>query len=203
MKPHEEHAIDPAAVISPAARIGRHVLIGPGVVIEAFAIVEDFVCIGEGTYVGPHAVLGARGMQNTLVEGRSVRVDFAGGVKIGPGCEILAMAIVQKPYHCDYTEIGEGAKISVKANVAHGVKVGARTLVGGNAQIAGNVTIGEDVWIGQSATLADGISIGDRAQVKMGSVVVKNVAAEEEVSGNFAVPHVHNLRHYAQLLHDR
>ncbi|MEA3189146.1 MAG: hypothetical protein QOD99_2976, partial [Chthoniobacter sp.] len=203
MKPHDKDGIDPSARISPAARIGKHVVIGRDVVIEALAIIEDFVCIGDGTYVGQNAVIGARGMQNTNVNGHSVRVEFAGGVKIGAGCEILALAIVQKPYHCDYTEIGDEAKISVKANVAHGVKIGARTMVGGNAQIAGNAVVGDDVWIGQSATLADGIRIGDRAEVKMGAVVVKNVPAGAAVSGNFAVPHINQVRHFTELYHEK
>ena len=202
MKVHQEHAIHPGAIIAPTAVIGKNVVIGRDVTIGHHAVIEDYSIIGEGTLVGPHACIGSRGMQNTRFEGEFLRVEFAGGVKIGRNCEILTAAVVQKPYHCDYTEIGDATQISVKANVGHGVKIGSRTLVGGNAQIGGNTVIGDDVWIGQSATLADGLQIGNAAQIKMASAVVRNVPAGEAVSGNFALNHNRNLKQYTRLQHE-
>ncbi len=198
MKVHQEHRIDPGAVIAPTAIIGRHVVIEKGVTIGHHVVVEDFSIIGEGTYVAPNVYIGSRGMQNTRYDGKFLRVEFAGGVKIGRNCEILASAIVQKPYHCEYTEIGNDVQISVKVNVAHNVKVGDRTMVAGNSQIGGNAVVEEDVWIGQSATICDGIRIGRGAQVKMGSVVVSPVKPGQVVSGNFAMDHARTLKNHAR-----
>lgn len=201
MQPHNTHSVHPDAHIAPSAIIGRNVVIGPEVTVGAGAIIGDYTILGEGTLVAEYAVIGARGMQNTKVNNRRYDVAWAGGVKIGRRCEILTAAIVQRPYHCEYTEIGDEAQISVKANIGHGVHVGARTMIGGNCQVAGNARIGADAWIGQSSTICDGISVGDRAEVKMGSVVIRSVPACASVSGNFAFSHEAHIREFAQRLH--
>ncbi len=202
MRVHREHSISPSAQIAPTASIGNHVVIEDGVTIGPGAIIGDFTILGEGTAVEAYAVIGARGMQNTKVNDRRFKVEWAGGVKIGKNCEVLTAAIVQRPYHCEYTEIGDDSQISVKVNIGHGVRVGARTMIGGNAQVAGNATIGSDVWIGQSSTISDGISIGDGAEVKMGSVVVRSVSAGTSVSGNFAFRHDRHIQEYVAKLHE-
>jgi UDP-3-O-[3-hydroxymyristoyl] glucosamine N-acyltransferase len=198
MKVHQEHFIHPGATIATTAVIGNNVVIGDGVTIGSHAVIEDYSIIGEGTLIGPHVCIGSRGMQNTRFEGKFLRVEFAGGVKIGRNCEILTAAIVQKPYHCDYTEIGDDVQVSVKVNVAHNVKIGARSMLAGNSQIGGNAVLEEDVWIGQAAAICDGIRIGRGAQVKMGSVVVSSVKPGQVVSGNFAIEHSLTLKHHAR-----
>ncbi len=196
MEPHANHFIDPSAEIAPTAVLGRKLQIGAGVKIGFGAVIHDYTILGEGTFIGDYVVLGGRGMQNTKVDGRRFKVEWAGGVKIGRDCEILTAAIVQRPYHCEYTEIGDETQAAGKASIGHGAKIGPRAMIGGNAQIAGNVHIGQDVWIGQASTLSDGLEIGDRAQVKMGSVVVRNVPADAAVSGNFAIPHERNIQEF-------
>jgi len=50
------------------------------------------------------------------------------------------------------------------------------------------VHIGSDVWIGGGAILLPGITVGDGAVIGAGSVVTRNVAAGETVTGNPARP---------------
>ena len=202
MEPHHEASVDPSADVASTVVLGRHVIIGAGVTIGHGSIIGDYTIIGEGTYVGEHVLLGARGMQNTRVDGRFTKIEWAGGVRIGRNCEILAAAIIQRPYHCEYTEIGDEARISVKVNIGHGVLVGTRTVIAGNAQVAGNTRIGSDVWIGPSATIADGLRIGDRAEIKIGSVVIRNVAEREVISGNFAFSHERHIEETCRRIHE-
>jgi UDP-3-O-[3-hydroxymyristoyl] glucosamine N-acyltransferase len=198
LKPHDEESIDPTADVAPTAVLGRHVVIGPRVRVGHGVVLHDFTMLGEGTTVAEYAIVGARGMQNIRVQGRFYPVEWTGGVRVGRGCEILAAAVVQRPYHCEYTEIGDEARISVKVTVGHRSIVGTRAMIGGNAQIGGNVRIGSDAWIGQGSVICDGLRIGDRADVKMGSVVVANVGDDEAVSGNFALRHERQVQLFTE-----
>lgn len=196
MKVHHDCEIHPTAKISASAVLGREVVIGAGVTIGHGAVIGDFTIIGDETCVETYAVIGARGMQNTKVNGSFYRVEWAGGVRIGRRCEILTAAIIQRPYHCEYTEIGDEARISVKTNIGHGAHVGVATMIGGNAQVAGNAWIGDHVWVGQSSTICDGVRVGHNAEIKMGSVVVRHVGDGEIVSGNFAHAHEQHVQSY-------
>jgi len=197
MELHTGGEMDPTAQVAPTARIGRNVRIGPGVVVSEYAVIGDYTIVGEGTFIGEHVVTGTRGLQNLRIDGRLYPVLFAGGVRIGARCEILANAIVERSYNAVYTEIGDDTQISVKVSVGHGCRVGQNTMISGNAQIAGGATIGDHVWIGPGVTLTDSIQVGNRARVLLGSVVVEDVPAGAVVSGNFAYAHRRRLREYA------
>lgn len=191
--------ISSEASIASTAIIGKNVQINAGVEIAHNAQIEDNSIIGAGTYVGPNVIIGAEGMQNLKVDGKFFKVHYAGGVRVGSGCQILANSIIQKPYQAFFTEIGNDTKISVKTSVGHGCRIGNNGMVAGNCTIAGNVSIGDNVWMGPSSTIGDGLTIGDNVKILIGSVVVKNLADAAEVSGNFAVDHLQTLKHYAKI----
>ena len=195
----ESPFISPEASIASTAIIGKSVQIHAGVEIASNAQIEDGTIIGAGTYIGPNVIIGAAGMQNLQVDGKSFKINYAGGVKIGADCQILANAIIQKPYQAFYTEIGNETKISVKVSVGHGGRIGNNVMVAGNCTIAGNVSIGDHVWIGPSSTIGDGLRIGNNVKIMIGSVVVNNLPDYAEVSGNFAVNHLKNLKNYAKI----
>lgn len=188
--------IDNSAIIADTAKIAKNVTIGKNVIIEDFTVINSNTIIEEGTYIASNVVIGARGMHNTLIDGEFIRVEDAGGVHIGKNCEVLAGAVIQKSYFCEFTKIGNQTKISVGVKVGHGCSIGERTLVAGSVQLAGYNDIGNDVWIGPSAVLAHGLTIGNNAQIKLGSVVVKDVQESEEVSGNFAYTHTKRVRNF-------
>lgn len=187
------------ASIDPTAYIGKHVHIEAGVEISAFAYIGDNSIIRANTFIGPHAVVGARGMQSLKVDGKTFNVRYAGGVQLGRDCEVLAHAVVQKPYQPFFTDIGDHTKISVRANVGHGCRIGKHCMIAGNVTIAGNVCIGNNLWIGPSSTVADGLTIGDNVRIILGSVVVNHIGDNQTVSGNFAVAHEKHLRNLAKI----
>ena len=194
-----EHFIHPTAQVAPTAVLGNPVLISEGVTIGHRAIIGDNTIIGAGTYIGENVVTSVRSMQDTRINGQFFPIEYIGGVMIGSRCQILTGSIISKPYQAFYTEIGDDSIINLKVIIGHGVKIGKGTMVAGNNLIAGNVLIGENVWIGPSVTIRDGIRIGDRAKVRLGSVVVQDVGQDEDVSGNFAVPHKQQLRIYMRI----
>lgn len=193
-----KHCIDASARIASTAKISDNVYIGKNVIIEDFVVIKSNTIIEENTYIASNVVIGARGMHNTMVDGEFLHVEDAGGVHIGKNCEVLAGAVIQKSYFAEFTKIGNQTKVSVGVKVGHGCLIGERTLVAGSVQLAGYNTIGDDVWIGPSSVLAHGLTIGNNAQIKLGSVVVKDVKEREEVSGNFAYNHTKRIRNYVK-----
>jgi UDP-3-O-[3-hydroxymyristoyl] glucosamine N-acyltransferase len=53
--------------------------------------------------------------------------------------------------------------------------------------IAGYVKMGDEITIEANASISNRVEIGEHAAVLSGSVVTKNVDANQVVSGNFAV----------------
>ncbi len=197
----EESFVHPTATLAPGVVLGQRVSVGPGVRIGAGAVLEDNTIVGENTVIGAHVVIGGRGLYNTFIDGRNVLVECAGGVRIGRRCEILSTALIQRSYLCEFTEIGDDSKLAPGASVGHGCRVGRATSVGARAVVGGNTSVGDNVWIGPSSVIADALMIGNDAQVKLGSVVVRNVNAGETVSGNFALSHAQHLRIYTRQRH--
>ena len=193
-----EPNIAASARIHPTAQISTKVHIGANVIIEAGAVIKDYSYIEDDCYIGENVVIGARGLHNTMVDGTFLKIEDLGGVYIENGCEILAGAIIQKSYFREFTKIGADSKIGPTVNISHGVQIGKNCLITGNSQIAGFTSIGDQVWVGPSSTIAHGLEIGDRANIKIGSVVVSNLAGEKIVSGNFAFDHKKHLRQFTQ-----
>lgn len=194
-----EHLIDDTAIISPTAKISKNVIIGKNVIIEDYVIIASNTVIGDDCVIDSFAVIGAKGMQRTTINGQLFYLEYAGGVKIGARTRILTKAIIQKPYQAFYTSIGHDSVISTNVVIGHGSLIGNNTLLSGNSAIAGNCSIGDEVWIGGGVIVADGIQIQDKAKVQIGSVVIKDVKSNETVSGNFAFDHKKNLKHHLKI----
>jgi UDP-3-O-[3-hydroxymyristoyl] glucosamine N-acyltransferase len=126
-------------------------------------------------------------------------IKHAGGVQIGDGSLILAGAVIAKSLFPAFTTIGKRCQIGIMANVGHGVLVEDDVVISGNSVIAGRTRLGRKVWVGASVSIAQGLKIGSEAQIKMGSVVINDVAAGQVVSGNFAVPHKASMRNFFKI----
>lgn len=189
-----ERQIGDNCIIHPTAVIGQNVRIADDVSIGPNAIIEDGTVIGQGTQIAAGVVIGAEGLQTYTLNGRKSLIRHAGGVRIGHNVAILANAVVSKAIYPDYTEIGDNTQISLLSSIGHQSRIGSDCSIAGNVLIGGSVVMGDGVWVGPSATIKDGLVIDANAQIKLGSVVVKDVGMDEVVSGNFAIPHKQNLR---------
>lgn len=98
---------------------------------------------------------------------------------IGYGNMINAGAIINNgakiPNHCI---IHSNVVVDFDAQLEDFVQLGAGCIIGPK------VNINEGALIGAGATIAAGIKIGKRAQIAPGSVVLKNVEADDIVFGN-------------------
>lgn len=119
--------------------------------------------------------------------------------------------VVEPPFHCDY-----GFNISVGrrfyANVScvfldcASIEIGDHVLLGpgvhlytathppdaaerrSGLELAKPIAVGDDAWLGGGAIVLPGVTIGARAVVGAGSVVTRDVSADERVAGNPARP---------------
>lgn len=189
--PVQPNQIGVNSKISSFANIGTNIVIGDNVVIEAYATVKDNVHIGNNCIIRSGTVLGGTGLEFIRMgDAGNLSVLHCGGLKIGNDVEIQYNCNVSRSlFPWDDTEIGDQVKIESLVHVAHGVKIGARTLVAASAVIGGSARIGSDCWVGLNATISSEVRIGDGARVSLGAVVAGNVPAGSTVSGNFAMDH--------------
>lgn len=192
----KENNIHSSAEIDPTVVIGEGVVIGENTRIGAYSIIQDGSVIGDNVIIENHAIIGARGMHNTKIDGKFISVVDLGNVVIEDGCEILSHAVIQKPYFYHGTEIGEQTRVSVSCNIGHGCKIGSRCLIASHSIIAGYCLIGKEVWIGPNSTLSHMTKIEDYSSILLGSVVIQDIKKGECISGNFAYDHAKNLKKY-------
>jgi len=191
----EDCRIHPSAVVSEKAVIGDRVIIGPNAVVESHCV------IGDGTFVDAGVIVGGEGMMTVEVDGRRIRVPHAGGVSVGRDVILLGNTVVVKSLFRKFTAIGDEAQIGVLANIGHGAQIGERCIIRGNCVISGRAIVQDRAVIALSSTVVDACTIGEDANVMMGSVVIKPVAAGEAVSGNFAYARRRHVNHYLKDAH--
>lgn len=189
-KKYQQSIISPKAYIHPSAVIAKEgVIIEDDVVIAPNVTIMPGVRIGNGSKIHAGVVIGADGFEHKKTSKGILSVTHNGEVIIGEKVEIGPNSFIAKGFSYRTTIIGNETKLSALVHYTHGVQSGERCMIAGNAMIAGNVTIGNDVWIGPSTTISNRINIGNNAFITLGSVVVRNVAEKEKVTGNFAMPH--------------
>lgn len=183
--------IDASAVLRGRVRIGAGARVGPRVVINGP------VEIGADVRIDAGAVVGCEGLYAKIILGVRRHVPHFGGVTIGEGAFIHAGAvIVRSAVSGEATRIGKGAHVGILSNIGHDVQVGEAATISSNVVIAGRATVGARAWIGASATVSNMVAIGDGAEVRLGAVVIQDVAAEGDVSGNFALAHGKNMKRF-------
>ena len=182
------------AHVAASAIIGQQVEIGEKVVIDHGCIVLDNTIIGDGTVIGPGCVIAVDGLFAKHVLGRKVHVRHYGGVRIGRNCKLHSGVIVSRSAnYTEYTEIEEQVHIGHRSVIGHDCRIGSGTDISAMALIAGRARLGRQCWIGANATISNACSIGDGAKVRIGAVVIADVQANGDVSGNFAIPHREQL----------
>lgn len=190
-------------VISNRANIaGNSVTIGDRVIIEDNVTIYDHVKIGNDCVIRSGAVIGGKAFTFARTkDNRILGMEDLGQVVLGDRVEIFSLTHIAKGIlPTDTTFIGDDAKIDALVQIGHGSVIGKKTLIAEGAVIAGNVCIGDDAWVGVNATVSNRIRIGDHARVSLGSVVTKNVANGQTVTGNFAIDHSTFLRNLKDMI---
>lgn len=186
-----------SATIAETAIIGKHVAVGENVSIGHGCIILDHTVIGSDTVVGPKCTIGVDGFFSKRINGRKEHLKHFGGIRIGSNCLLHSgITISRSVNYGEYTEIKDSVHIGHKSVIGHDCSIGQGTDISVMAIIAGRVTIGKDCWIGAKTSISNACQIAEGASVRIGSVVITDVPANAEVSGNFAVAHQRNLSRF-------
>lgn len=186
--------ISESAILSP-----KNIIIGNNVTIEENVIIRENVVIGDHSIIRSGCVIGGQGFEFKRNNVESIlRVNHCGKVVIGDWVEIKELSTIhQAVFEWDYTSVNDYSKLDAHSHIGHASKIGKRVLIGSHANLAGNVTVGDDAYIGPGTTISNRLNIGNGAKVTIGSVVTKDVADNQIVTGNFAIPHdcfINNLK---------
>ncbi len=185
-----------SASIHPSAKLPQQVFIGEHVVIESD------VTIGEGSRIGHNSVIHAAcrigrkviiGANCTIggvgfgyeknENGSFEQMPHLGNVVIEDGVEIGNNTCIDRAV-IGSTIIGRNVRIDNLVHIAHGVSIGADSLIIANAMIGGSVRIGDNCWIAPSSSVLNKVEIGKDTLVGMGAVVIRDVPSNTIVAGN-------------------
>jgi UDP-3-O-[3-hydroxymyristoyl] glucosamine N-acyltransferase len=86
------------------------------------------------------------------------------------------------------TIIGEGSCIDNMVQIAHNVVLGLHCIIAGNSSVAGSVVFEDYVVCGGHSCIAGHLTIHKNARISGGSAVMRDVPANQTVTGSPAVP---------------
>ena len=168
---------EPNVVIEKNVKIGNRVVIGANTVIKSGTIIYDDVKIGSNNTIG-----GVGFGYEPNEDGVYELIPHLGNVILYNKVEIGNNTCIDRAV-LGSTILENEVKVDNLVHIAHGVKIGANSLVIANSMIAGSVQIGKNTWVSPSSSIKQKLIIGDNALVGMGSVVLKNVEDGSIVAG--------------------
>ena len=189
--------VDPTATISSTAwiapqnvTIGARTVIEPGVHIKERSLIGADCCIRTGTIVA------SEGFEYKDFGHGMQLIPHGGGVEIQDHVNIHANCVIDRGVFGENTTIGSRSCLDNFVHLAHGVKIGRNCLITAGVTFAAAVVVGDNSRIDPNATLAHELVLERGSYVTLGSVVVRNVSANERVTGNFAIDHRQFLRNW-------
>ena len=194
-----EASIGPFAVIGERARVGARTIVQPHAVIARDAQIGDDCLIHAGVSIRERVVLGHRVVvQDGAVigsdgygfardaDGSHYKIPQVGGVVLEDDVEIGANTTIDRPAVGE-TRIGRGAKIDNLVQIAHGVSVGARSLLAAQVGIAGSTTLEESVTLAGQVGVAGHLTVGKGVIATAQTGIPNSVEAGALVSGYPAI----------------
>lgn len=195
--------------------LGNNVTMGANIRIGALSIIKSNSHIGNGCIIGEQCYIGAGTIiGNNVIIKPGTRIaspaffryadssvnDFVGFGKviIGDNVTIGTNTVIQRGTFGD-TVIGSNTGIGDSVVIGHDVQIGSACAIVSQSGIAGGARIEDSVEILGQAGIADNVVVGEGAVVKAKSLITKNVAAYEVVSGLYGRRHIDELRLRAKL----
>jgi UDP-3-O-[3-hydroxymyristoyl] glucosamine N-acyltransferase len=211
---HPTAIVAPDAVIGDGVSIGPYAVVGQGARIGARSVLHAHVIVGPGATIGPdcrlyprvsireRVVIGARCvLQDGAVvgsdgfgfahrdDGTHEKIPQVATVVIEDDVEIGANTTIDRPAVGE-TRIRQGTKIDNLVQIAHGVLVGAHSLLAAQVGIAGSTVIGESVMLGGQVGVTGHVTVGDRVRASAKTGITGNVPSGAYITG---YPHMDNL----------
>jgi UDP-3-O-[3-hydroxymyristoyl] glucosamine N-acyltransferase len=189
---HPSAVIHPEAHVDATARIGalcvveRGARIGAGTVLKSRVTVSEDCVIGERCLLHPGVVIGADGFGLAPHEGRWVKIEQLGAVRIGNDVEIGANTCIDRGA-LDDTVIEDGVKLDNLIQIGHNVRVGKNTAMAGCVGVAGSATIGAGCTFGGGAIVLGHLTVADGVHVSAATVVTRSIHKAGQYTGMFPI----------------
>lgn len=146
--------------------------------------VQANVIVGSNFKHGSNVTIGGDGFGYEKNEqGEYEFMQHFGDVYIGDNVTIGSNTCIDRGA-VEHTQIGNGTKIDNLVHIAHGVKIGDNCLIVAGTVICGSTEIGGNTYIGANVTIREHLKIGQNVYIGMGSVVTKDIPANEMWYGN-------------------
>lgn len=184
------------AYVAAGARVGEHAVVGAQAHVGADAVVgasswlKPRSTLSEGCRLGARVivhsgtVIGADGFGFAPEDGRWVKIEQLGGVRIGDDVEIGANSCIDRGA-LDDTVLEDGVKLDNLVQVGHNVVVGAHSALAGCVGIAGSARIGRHCSFGGGAIVLGHLEIVDHVHVSAATVVTRSIHQPGQYSGAF------------------
>jgi UDP-3-O-[3-hydroxymyristoyl] glucosamine N-acyltransferase len=203
-EPVGQKGVHPSAVIASDVVLGEGVVVGPNVTIDSQAAIGAGTIIGAGCFIGAgcnigagsriypnvsiyhgsqigqrailHSgvVIGADGFGFAPHQGTWTKIHHLAKVRIGDDVELGAGTCVDRGALSD-TVIADGVKVDNMVQIAHGVKVGAHTVIAGCTAIAGSTEIGAHCQIAGGVGIVGHLKIAEKTTITAMTLVTKSI----------------------------
>ena len=180
------------ARVARGARIGAHAVIGAGASVGEDSMLHAHVTLGESCHVGARCILhsgvviGADGFGFAPYEGRWVKIEQLGAVRIGNEVEIGANTCIDRGA-LDDTVIEDGVKLDNLVQIGHNVRVGRHSAMAGCVGVAGSATIGAHCTVGGGGIVLGHLTLADHVHVSASTTVTRSLNRPGQYTGMFPI----------------
>lgn len=191
---HPTAIIDPSARIHETATIGPYCIVGEAVTIGADTILHRHVTVVRNTRIGERneifqfASVG-EDCQDLKYQGETTWLEIGDDNRIREACSLHRGTVQDN----GLTKVGNRNLFMVNTHIAHDCVVGDDNVIANNVGVAGHVHIGNHVIIGGNSGVHQFCKIDDYSLIGGASLILKDVAAYNMVSGNPAKSHGLNI----------
>ena len=191
---HPTALIDSSATIHPSAQIGAYCVIGEQVTIGAETVLHSHVVVKKYTRIGARneifqfASIG-EDCQDLKYRGEVTWLEIGDDNRIREACSLHRGTAQDN----GITRIGNRNLLMVNTHIAHDCVVGDDNVIANNVGIAGHVHIGNHIIIGGNSGIHQFCRVDDYSLIGGASLILKDVAAFNMVSGNPAKSHGLNI----------
>lgn len=181
---HPEAHIAPDAIIGPLCVIERHASVGAGSWLKSRVTLAEGCSVGAGCIIHSGVVIGADGFGFAPENGRWIKIEQLGAVRIGNHVEIGANTCIDRGAIED-TVIEDGVKLDNLIQIAHNVRLGQNVAIAANTGIAGSTVVEEGVTIGGAANIMGHIRLAKGVHVSATTFISRSVLKPGTYSGHF------------------
>jgi UDP-3-O-[3-hydroxymyristoyl] glucosamine N-acyltransferase len=176
------------SVVGTGCVLGPGCQLGPDTELRPRVVLYPHTRVGTRCLVHSGVVLGGDGFGFATSAGEHRKIPQVGRVVVEDDVEIGANSAVDRAMLGD-TRIGAGSKIDDLVMIAHGVRLGPRSLLAAQSGIAGSARLGANATLAGQAGVAGHLALGERVTIAAKSAVFEDLPDGSFVAGIPAADH--------------